>query len=234
MGNPEYLLFDADVLIQIFRTSLRTKQRGFFAGLRDRFGVQPAVVPEVESEVRWNGRFRSQFEKDMERLRSDGYVQILEKSVIKRLLQDRGQTPIQVEETLKAHAARGRKYNAHVDLGEAYTHAAAVELCLPAATNDWKAIVGLTKLSLPTAAPALRFFDCLCLLREEGILSSPDCDVARDELRTLKEYVPKVFDSHQPFDDCAIKFDPRLRPAVASVTHAPPAKYNDILYLQPL
>jgi hypothetical protein len=231
LGNPEYLLFDTDVMLQVFQSSLRTKQKAFFSRLADTFQVHAAVVPDVEREIRWNGKFRARFEGDFQRIADSAHVVVLEKDLIRRLLQQRGVPQLTADEVLRQCSDRSRRYAQHVDAGEAHTHAVAVELGLPAVTNDFRAIKALIGMGLPTAVPSLRFFDCLEFLRGEGILSPDECGDIRDELRKLKEHVPRPFDCHDPFQVCSNGFSFRLQVEAGGQARPRPTKFDDVLHL---
>jgi hypothetical protein len=129
----------------------------------------------------------------------------------------------------------GAQFYGYVQRGEAYTHAAAVTLGLPAASNDQRAILLMKSRMLPVPSPVLRCFDLLVFAYYDGILSLKDCEKIRKELRTNGEGIPGPF-VNASFEDGAKSFPCRLRQTTAANAHliTPCASHFDPLVLVPL
>jgi len=201
--------------------------------LRDRLKVTPAVLQDVETEVRYNRPFRSRFERPFENAVAAGTLVALETRDLESLLSARGVQPAQIPTEIRAYKARATQYRKHVQDGEAQTHAAAVQFGLPVMSNDKRAIDTLVGLGLPLATPTLRFFDVLVCGRTLGIIDLAKAEKVRARLLKAKEFVPKEFKRSGDFDACAGSFTCRLvgvpGPLVGPTRL--PQHYDDVLYL---
>src|SRR2546425_8700904 len=73
MPNPRLLLCDTDSLIQLFLTRLVTKKLLPLRVLRDEYGIQPAIVEEVETELMWTRRYKDQFAPELKKALAKRY-----------------------------------------------------------------------------------------------------------------------------------------------------------------
>lgn len=226
MPNPSHLLVDSDSLIQI----LMARERAVLAALRQRAHVMPAVVPEVEREVRNHQKFRQRFEPEFLRTVKAGNLVVLERAEVRRILSARGIPSEALDGQLQEIEDRAIDYNVHVDEGEAYTHAMAAGLGLPVMSHDWKAVTLLRGIGKLVGHPTLRLFDILVFAFERGWVTEDDCEKARKILKANGEYVPGNFNDKKPFGQCAQGFACRLRVATG---HDPlPRTPTDTLFLE--
>src|ERR1700693_5162549 len=131
MPNPGLLICDSDVLVQFFLSNELRPLRD----LKVLFGIQPAIVQEVDAELRWLGHYGSRFVPQLEKSLKNGLLVRLDKVLFQSLL---GKAPPGTSwETFQSLGAR---YLGFVDKGEAYSHAAGVVLGLPVASDDFRAI----------------------------------------------------------------------------------------------
>jgi len=125
MPSPPLLFCDSDCLIQIFMVN----QVPLLKWLKTQYRVQPIIVPEIYSELSWNGRFKDQFDRPLRKAVSAGVLSIFDyfrpEQMPKHL------SAPQAAIMAKAITDTGREYNLIVDLGEAYSHAACVHLGAP-------------------------------------------------------------------------------------------------------
>jgi hypothetical protein len=218
MPNPALLLCDSDALIQLFSVDdLRPLQE-----LVRQFGIQPAITLEVDLELRWLGKHKDRFVVPLDKALKHGTLIKLDQSRFQTYLGTAAPGT-----SWNTYQALGAQYYGFVQRGEAYTHAAAVTLGMPALTNDQKAVIVLQGQMLRVAVPVLRSFDIFTFAYESGILDIKDCESIRSELLRIGEGMPGPF-LHASFEDGAKKFPCRLRQASASVTpRAPPTNHYD-------
>jgi len=229
--NPEFLLCDADALIQVFIA----RQGRLLVHLRDRYGVTPAVVPEVELEVSNHRKFGGRFEPALVAAMSRDQLVLLDGDQMRRSLSGPGPVTPQVEQRIQRILERSRRYRGHVGLGEAYSHAAAVELQLPLMSHDWQAVQLLQQLGEPVAAPVIRIWDLFALALDDGAVEVEDGERASQHLEHDREHVPPFLARPNPsFEDAIRTFNSRLRRAVAGGTPQNPQNPKDVLYLHPL
>src|SRR5207253_1299565 len=119
----------------------------------------------------------------------------------------------------------GRDYRRFVDNGEAYTHAAALTLGVPALSNDLSALNALVTNGLSVPATVLRTFDLVTLCNQVNEMSDAECDDLRSFLVGEREYLPACF-AKGSFSDGLRSFQPRLLDsAVPPIGMVGPAKY---------
>lgn len=201
MPNPALLLCDTDVLVQLFIVDdLRPLD-----GLRKRFGVQAAISIEVDLELRWVRRYRDRFVTPLDKALKRGTIAKLDPSFFQSFLGNAVPGT-----SWSTYQALGAQFNGYIQRGEAYTHAAAISLGMPAASNDHRAIYTMKSNMLPVPAPVLRCFDLLVFSFYDGMLDIKDCENIRKELRKNGEGVPGPF-ANASFEDGAKNFPCRLR-----------------------
>ena len=226
--NPEHLICDTDVLLQLFIA----RQGRLLSYLQQAYAVSLAIVPEVETEVSWNRRYRSRFEPVLVRHMQHGAIIVLEAPEIARLLRARDRTPPQVDQELADLHERSRRYARHVGRGEAYSHAAGVALELPVFSHDWSAVTVLEAIPEPVAVPVLRVWDLVALAFDDGAVTVADIDHAVNLLRRENEVVP-AFLAKSP-GEAIRRYDSRLRRVVPGGTPARPRQAKDRLFLAPV
>jgi hypothetical protein len=183
-------------------------------------------VPEVEIEVRWHPKFRSQFEPQILRAVDTGSLTVLGPAEVRKVLVSRGIPAAAIESQMRALAQRCEEYEIHVGQGEAYTHANAVTLTLPAMSNDGAAVRQLLAEGKLVSCPTLRFFDLLVFARTVGWISDDAGESARSYLDGAHEYLPPQFKNKNSFASqwagfaCRLSTDPALvdRPALTATS----------------
>lgn len=221
MPNPALLLLDSDVLVQLFLVGdLR-----ILDGLKRKFGIQPAVVQEVDIELRWLARHKDRFVAQFEKALKHGTLARLDQPFFQSFLSSAAPGA-----SWSTFQALGSQYNGYVQRGEAYTYAAAITLGFPVASNDFRAIQTLQFQMLTLPAPVLRCFDLLAFAHECGILKLKDCEDFRSELLKHKEHVPRSF-LHSSFETALATFVSRLRKSMKPVAPASsgPTSFDDPL-----
>jgi hypothetical protein len=221
MPNPAMLLLDSDVLVQLFLAGdLR-----IFDGLKRKFGIQPAVVLEVDIELRWLARHKDRLVAQLEKTLKHGTLVKLDQPLFQSFLSNAAPGA-----SWSTFQALGSQYNGYVQRGEAYTYAAAVTLGLPAASNDFRAIQTLQFQMLTLPTPVLRCFDLLVFAHECGILKLKDCEAFRSELLKLGEHIPRAF-LHSSFEDAIATFGCRLTKSkgTAGSTTLSPTSFDEPL-----
>ncbi len=211
MGNPPLLLCDSDALTQFF---LADEIRPF-RELKARYGIQPAIVQEVDNELRWLRKFKDRFVPQLDKALKAATLKVLDAAEFQSHL-----STAPIGASWASFQSLGSRYNGYVDLGEAYTFAAGVTLGFPALSNDFSAIRVLEgkMQSLPT--PILRSFDLLAFCFHNGILSPTDCESVRSALLKELEGLPKAF-QHASFENGVKVFNTRLQdgaPGMAAST----------------
>ena len=226
MPNPEFLLCDADALIQVFIS--RWVQ--LLVHLLQTYGVRPAVIPEVETEVSLHRKFKARFGPALAAQIQRAHVTVLDRAKTRRLLVSRGRSPAEIEEDFRSLATRARRYQERVDTGEAYSHAIAVELRLPLMSHDWRAVQTLQEAGEAVAVPVARLWDLAALAWDDQVLDEKDGERAIDHLQHEEEGVPRPF-SIVKFRDAIKAFPSRLRRAPAGATPSGPRSPTEPLYL---
>ncbi len=222
MPNPALLLCDSDALVQFF---LANEVRPF-RQLKDGFGVQSAIVQEVDLELRWLGKHKDRFVPQLDKALKSGVLRVLDPSYFQSLL-----STAPVGASWVGFQSLGAQYEGYIGRGEAYTFAAAVTLSVPALSNDFSAIKTLENNLLALPTPVLRVFDLLAFCYECGGLELKACDGVRDNLLKCGEGMPKAF-MNASFQDGLNNFSPRLRTAVGGIAiAAAAATYSTVLYI---
>lgn len=218
MPNPELLLCDSDVLVQLF---LADELRPLIE-LKRLYGIQPAAVLEVDLELRWMKKHKDRFVPQLDKaLRSETLKKLdpaLFQSLLSRAVPGTSWAGFQ---------ALGAQYYGYVQKGEAYTHAAGITLSLPVASNDFSAIQTLQAQMLTLPVPIIRSFDLLVFSYGAGILDLKDCDAVRKELLRCGEGLPKAFKSSS-FEDGMRSFSCRLLDGSAAAS-SPPSAFDSTL-----
>jgi hypothetical protein len=183
-------------------------------------------VLEVDLELRWLAKHRAQFVPQLERALRHEILVKLDQALYQSHL---GAAPPGT--SWSTFQTLGARYYGYVQKGEAYTFAAALSLCVPAASNDFRAMEVLQQqmLSLPT--PVLRCFDLVEFARQCGTLTLKECEEIRSGLMKRGEPVPRAFE-HASFEDGLNRFTCRLKEGSvpASVSASAPV-YSDPLYI---
>lgn len=200
MPNPPLLLCDSDVLVQLFTADeLRP-----LIELKKSYGVQPAVVLEVDIELRWMRKYKDRFASHLDKALKSETLKKLDQTLFQSLLGKA--TP---GTSWAGFQALGTQYSGYVQKGEAYTYAAGVTVSLPVASNDFSAIQTLQAQMLTLPVPIIRSFDLLVFSYSAGILEMKDCDAARKELLRNGEGLPRAF-QNSSFEDGMRSFSCRL------------------------
>jgi len=208
-ANPPAVLFDTDALIQLYVARFVTPLKCF----RERFAMQPAVTPEVDAEVRSHFRHQGVAER-YKKAEAARAIQVLDVHALRAWKPSLGDRFAETspDALLDQILDRASQYHLHVDLGEAYTYAAAVELGLPAVSNDANAIRALRNNAMSVPVPMLRCFDVIALCVQAGFATVGDADDARRALREAEEHLPSAF-RNAKFDDGIASFAARITDA---------------------
>ena len=205
MANPRLLLCDTDALIQVFLTKDQTKKLLPLRILKDAYGIQPAIVVEVETELRSTRRYLNQFDADLKKATGNGTLLLLDEGAFGNYV-----SPSNLSRTIYSSFQNlGKQHYRYAHRGEAYTFAAAVTLGEPALSNDASALEALDRQGFPLPSPVLRVFDLLAFCLQTGDLTEKDCDSTRRELIRLEEPVPRIF-QRASFGDGLPNFCPRF------------------------
>jgi hypothetical protein len=210
MPNPALLLCDSDALTQFFLASeIRPLKQ-----LKDAYGIQAAIVEEVELELRWLRKHKDRFVPQLDKALSTNVLKLLDSAHFHSHL-----STAPVGASWAGFQSLGAQYDGHIHRGEAYTFAAAVTLNLPALSNDFNAIKTLEANLHTLPTPVLRSFDLLAFCFHNGLLELKACEAVRSQLLKNGEGLPKAF-MHASFEDGLKDFTPRLRDGVAAVAVA--------------
>ena len=216
MPNPRLLLCDTDSLIQLFLTRLVTKKLLPLRVLRDEYGIQPAIVEEVETELMWTRRYKDQFAPELKKALANGTIQPLNASTFALYV------PAHLAKGVYTNfQALGLQHSKHADPGED-TLAAAVTLNEPALSNDASALKALDFNGFALPSPVLRAFDLFAFSYQIGALDEQECDGVRQELMKAGEHVPWAF-QHASFLNGLNNFCPRLLDGGKNPVGAPAA-----------
>ena len=208
--NPDLLLCDTDSLIQLFLTIQRNDNLIPLRSLRGDYGIQPAIVAEVETELMWTKRYGARFVPPLKKAIGNGVIEVLNVTAFSN------HVPSHLAKTVFAtFQSLGQEYGKYVDPGEAFTLAAAVTVNAPAMSNDKSALDVLQQNGMQLPSPVLRAFDLLCFGYQIGALEENSCDKARQELVRLKEHVPAPF-QRASFSDGLTRFVPRILDGAAT------------------
>ncbi len=224
MPNPPILPFDSDVLIQFFLA----RELRPLSVLQRSYGIQPVIVTEVDLELRRVGKYKARFARfvpDLDKALRNQLLRILDETLFQSLLSN-----APTGASWAAFQSLGSEYYKHVQRGEAYTHAAAITLGLPAVSNDYDAIQTLEAQVLALPTPVLRGFDLLAFCHGTGAMTLRECDDVRQELRRHNEGIPKAF-MNASFEDGMKSFTCRLLDGAPSL-QAAAASYRTPLTIQ--
>jgi len=226
--NPRLIVIDSSVLVQV----IATDQMGVLRLLRSDYGVQPAIVQAVESEVSYLLNNVARFRGRQEQLRKalgNNTLAIVDRGFLATIL-DSG-----VDAWLRQMEAEGERLYLAVDRGEAFSHAASIALGVPIATNDTSAVYRLLKGGESIPRPIIRFWDLVVLGYQVGSLDDAACDRIRQTLRKLGERIPPCF-ADRSYIDGLPDFYPRLACAGHQFVGAgqPQEKFDERLVLRPL
>ncbi len=184
MANPQSLLCDSDVLTQLFLSNeIRPLKE-----LKAKYGIQPLIAQEVETELRWMKKFKDRFVLQLDKALKSTTLKVLDQTEFHAHI---GTAPVGASWT--AFQALGSQYHGYVGAGEAYTFAAGITLGLPALSNDRSAIRVLEGKMLSVPTPVLRTFDLLAFCFHTGILELKACESMRSELQKQLEGLPAAF-----------------------------------------
>ncbi len=179
MPNPRLIVRDSDALIQLFIAN----QLQPLKDLKKLYGIQPAVVQEVDIELRWLGHYRDRFVPQLDKAVKSGLITRLDKALFQSLV-----SAAPAGASWSAFQSIGAQYFGYVDKGEAYSHAAGVVLGVQTVSNDFRAIQLLQSQMMNLPAPVLRSFDLLAFALASGTLRIQDCENARSALLARKAY----------------------------------------------
>ena len=188
-ANPALIACDADALIQVFCVGRLEPLKC----LRNRFDVQPIVVPEVELEILSHRRLGPTIAESFKKAVDKHLVRVL---TIEELRSQLGSGSPLAQRGCQAVwddiQSRGEKYELYVDRGEAFTHAAAVELSVPVVSNDARSIRAMKENRLQTSR-TLRVFDLYALAVQTGQMQASDIGKVRARLQSQQESIPRAF-----------------------------------------
>jgi hypothetical protein len=205
MARPDFVVCDTDALIQLFLN----KDIRPLGLLRSRYRITPVIMPEVEIELGANPKYGRRIAPQVRKALTSGVLKIVNSGLLEAHYGG-GTTG-----SLAAHAAfteiqrLGKQFQGPADLGEAYTHAAALTLKSPALSHDRTALDALSSAGFAVPPTVLRTFDLLVLFYQVGDLSEGDCDAFRQAMNVEKEFLPSPF-KRTSFADGLNSFAPRL------------------------
>jgi hypothetical protein len=205
MSAPPLLILDTDVLLQL----LISKHAPLLRRLKTEYGIQPAIVPEVEAELEPRGARRGVPAASILKSTASGAVLLLDEHAVRDYLLQQNVPVALAAEAATGIVERVSEYSMRVDLGEAATLAVAAGLGVPAASNDGQAVKALSEAGFPLPQPTMRFFDLVVFGFQAGLLTESECDSIRGRLLGSKEYIPPDF-RNQSFKTGLGTFPPRL------------------------
>jgi hypothetical protein len=196
--------------------------------------VQPAIVAEVESELRWNRRFQHRFEPALDKALGNSTLVAADSGLIASIVPSPPGASIALWAQIQSE---GRSMARRADRGEAYTLATAVLLNVPAASNDLSALRVLAAYGHQLPNPVLRFFDLVVFAVQAGHFSMGEAEKIRQSLMREGEHIPKIF-QHSSINDALPKFAPRLIDSSKSAIGRPPSAdpafpFTDPIVLSP-
>ena len=191
MPNPALLFLDSDVLIQLL---LADPNLAILRALKSEYDISAAIVPEVEIEIDFNRKFAGECDVTLRKSIANHIVSIVHADSYGDIVSARtGLAAIAARTSYSDIQALGSQYHRRIDRGEAYTHAMAITLEQPAASNDWHAIQVVQNAGLRLPSPVLRTFDLIVFALEASILTLTECEDLRQTLIARREHVPKAF-----------------------------------------
>lgn len=205
--QPSLLFFDTDCLLQLMIAGVN---HPIAKHIKDSYGITSVVVPEVEIEVTRSRKFGNQFEANFRKMQNSGLITVIDDSNYTSLVNQDASIQQAAAGVSHSHIqAEGKRYNLRSDLGEAYTHATAVCLGQPAASNDFSALKALDAAGEALPSPVMRTFDLVVFARQTNALTDQQCDGIRKALANNKEWVPRAF-KNTSFKKGLSSFAPRL------------------------
>jgi hypothetical protein len=174
--NPEYFLFDSDVLIQIARTDLLV----LIEFLRERYSIRSAITGTVRWEI---SKRRDQV---LEKAIKKGVISALEPAETRRLLFRGVNSNEEGESRIARQSQLQRQMLDRVDEGEADTHSLAVVSALPVVSNDERALRALAGARLPLPQYTLRLVDLMVLCYQADGVTEAQCQKAISKLRSAR------------------------------------------------
>jgi len=229
MASSGFLVCDTDAVIQFL---LAGEVRPFRL-LRSKYSIQPVVVPEVEIELQSNRRFAKRIAPELKKALANNLLCVLDNSNLESHYGGKPAGSMAAAAAMAQIAKQGREYQKHVDFGEAYTHAAALVVNVPAMSHDLCALQTLVAAGLPVPATVLRAFDLITLCNQVNDMSERDCDGFRQFLIREGEYVPKCF-RNRSFGDGLRDFYPRIRDSSCQAigkTGSPASQFSAMILL---
>lgn len=223
--NPQLIIIDSSVLLQL----IATEQFGVLRLLRSDFGVQPAIVQAVESEVtcilqnvpKFRGR-----QDQMKKAIGNKTLAIVDRDLLAPILGS------SVDAWIRQMELEGVRLYSTVDRGEAFTHAASMVLNVPTATNDTTAVSRLLRGGETIPRPIFRFWDFVVFAHQVDLVDAGACDKVRQFLHKIGERLHPCF-SNCSFHDGLPYFYARLacanRPTVGA--SQPQERFDDRLLL---
>lgn len=210
MGSPgpgqpskqDWILGDADAIIQL----VACDKLSILKVLQSQYGISTVIPESVEMELRnlvKNRRFQDVHQR-LTKAFNNGLLTVLEEATLSPLV---GSNAHEAFERIDRLGEKFRRLG--VGSGEAYAHAAGIELSLPVLSNDGKAINVLMANGATLPGPFLRTFDVLVFGRQIAVLSDHDCDAARQELARRNEGITSCF-MGRSFTEGLQEFYPRL------------------------
>lgn len=216
MARPLFVFCDTDALIQF----LLVPEVRPLRVLRSKYSIQPVIVPEVELELRSNPRHGARITPELRKALSTDLLQVLTPQLLQTRYGNAPNDALATAATMAQISTTGRHYQRYVDLGEAYTHAAALATSAPALSHDRTALTALANAGLPVPSTVLRAFDLVALCYQIQEMRGTECDDFRSALLTLpSEFIPVCF-RHKSFVNGLLDFHPRI----CDMKHAPVGK----------
>lgn len=229
MANPSLLFWDSDALIQI----LLTKTIAPLKALRNDYGIQSVVVPEVQIELLSPKRFGG-IAPEFKKAVGNNLIRVLDEPTFLDLLNKNESLRVDATGTSFADIQlRGDEYNARIDTGEAYTFAAALALRQPAASHDRNAISTLDRTQKPIPFSVLRALDVVVFAHQIALMTEKDCDRFRKALVQNAEWIPQA-QQGKSFRDGLAQFQPRLIDSTRQIVGIPPQKRGPSRFYSPL
>jgi hypothetical protein len=226
MANPPVLLCDADALYQLLMGELVQPIRC----LKEKYGIQPVVVAEVDLDIRGNSKLISGIGGEYKKALTNGTLAHFDETKFNAL------PPLPKHTTFADIQTRGRRYNLLVGRGEAYSHAAGYCMGVPVMSNDWDAIQILKGRGYELPSPILRAFDLVCFGHQVGVLDIAACDKFRKKMNDIGEHIPKAFQKAS-FAAGLTDFCPRITcTARASIgrTPSPSSQFDQVVAITPI
>lgn len=176
-------LFDTDALTQI----LIAGQQELLYFLKEDFGVHSFIMSEVEVELRSKPKFSGLIRPQLDKALRSGWISLLSAAHLDQLARSEdGSNAVSLGDIREL----GAEYNLDIETGEAYTHAAAILLDMPAVSNDFNAIKTLEARGKVLPPTILRSFDLFGFFFLEEYLDKVAVERIRTTLRSYGEWLP--------------------------------------------